>query len=163
MFKSRRLIRESERNSKCGIFYFFFSMSEIGEGPTVAEEVPPVKPQTDGEGGGEGNQLKPEEKVATATGTPSTTPVSGASTPNTPATPPGKSAPSFKAQFKAFSKFGDTKSDGQHLTLSQSDKWMKQASIFSGKKITTTDTGIYFKKLKYVSFVFILRIEQDGG
>lgn len=123
-------------------------MSEIGEVPSVAEEVPQVQPQTDGEGGGEGNQLKPEEKVATAAGTPSTTPVSGASTPNTPATPPGKSAPSFKAQFKAFSKFGDTKSDGQHLTLSQSDKWMKQASIFSGKKITTTDTGIYFKKLK---------------
>jgi hypothetical protein len=133
----------------------FFRMSEVGEVPAVAEEVPPVQPQTDGEGGGdgggEGNQLKPEEKVPTAAGTPSTTPVSGASTPNTPATPPGKSAPSFKAQFKAFSKFGDTKSDGQHLTLSQSDKWMKQASIFSGKKITTTDTGIYFKKLKYVS------------
>lgn len=125
-------------------------MSEIGDDPSVAEEVPPVKSQTDGEGGGggEGNQLKPEEKVATAAGTPSTTPVSGASTPNTPATPPGKSAPSFKAQFKAFSKFGDTKSDGRHLTLSQSDKWMKQALVVSGKKITTTDTGIYFKKLK---------------
>jgi len=127
-------------------------MAEVGDVPPVTEEVPPVKPQTDGEGdgdgGGEGNQPKPEEKVPTAAGTPSTTPVSGASTPNTPATPPGKSAPTFKAQFKAFSKFGDTKSDGQHLTLSQSDKWMKQASIFSGKKITTTDTGIYFKKLK---------------
>ncbi|KAL1374445.1 hypothetical protein pipiens_018091, partial [Culex pipiens pipiens] len=37
------------------------------------------------------------------------------------------SAATFREQFKAFSKFGDTKSDGKHLTLSQSDKWMKQA------------------------------------
>lgn len=54
----------------------------------------------------------------------------------------------FKDQFKAFSKFGDTKSDGKHVTLSQSDKWMKQAKVIDGKKVTTTDTGIYFKKFK---------------
>lgn len=54
----------------------------------------------------------------------------------------------FKDQFKAFSKFGDTKSDGKHMTLSQSDKWMKQAKVIDGKKVTTTDTGIYFKKFK---------------
>lgn len=50
-------------------------------------------------------------------------------------------------QFKAFSKFGDTKSDGKQITLSQSDKWMKQAKVID-KKITTTDTGIHFKKFK---------------
>ncbi|XP_063983930.1 tubulin polymerization-promoting protein homolog isoform X2 [Diachasmimorpha longicaudata] len=55
---------------------------------------------------------------------------------------------SIGANFKAFSKFGDTKSDGKHITLSQSDKWMKQAKVIDGKKITTTDTGIYFKKQK---------------
>lgn len=55
----------------------------------------------------------------------------------------------FKEQFKAFSKFGDTKSDGKQITLSQSDKWMKQAKVID-KKITTTDTGIHFKKLKAV-------------
>jgi hypothetical protein len=53
----------------------------------------------------------------------------------------------FKEQFKAFSKFGDVKSDGKFITLSQSDKWMKQAHVID-KKITTTDTGIHFKKLK---------------
>ncbi len=53
----------------------------------------------------------------------------------------------FKETFKAFSKFGDTKSDGKHITLSQSDKWMKQAKVID-KKITTTDTAIHFKKLK---------------
>lgn len=53
----------------------------------------------------------------------------------------------FKETFKAFSKFGDTKSDGKFITLSQSDKWMKQAKVID-KKITTTDTAIHFKKLK---------------
>lgn len=53
----------------------------------------------------------------------------------------------FSDQFKAFSKFGDTKSDGKLITLSQSDKWMKQAKVID-KQITTTDTGIHFKKFK---------------
>lgn len=55
----------------------------------------------------------------------------------------------FKETFKAFSKFGDTKSDGKQITLSQSDKWMKQAKVID-KKITTTDTAIHFKKLKAI-------------
>uniref|UniRef100_A0A182JAI2 Tubulin polymerization-promoting protein homolog n=1 Tax=Anopheles atroparvus TaxID=41427 RepID=A0A182JAI2_ANOAO len=59
----------------------------------------------------------------------------------------------FKEQFRAFSKFGDTKSDGKHLTLSQSDKWMKQAKVID-KKITTTDTGIHFKKLKSMKLTY---------
>jgi p25-alpha len=53
----------------------------------------------------------------------------------------------LKEQFRTFSKFGDVKSDGKQITLSQSDKWMKQAGVID-KKITTTDTGIHFKKLK---------------
>lgn len=65
-----------------------------------------------------------------------------------PASPaPAEGAGSLKDQFKAFSKFGDVKSDGKLITLSQSDKWMKQAGVID-KKITTTDTGIHFKKLK---------------
>lgn len=62
--------------------------------------------------------------------------------------PPPAGGCTFKDTFKAFSKFGDLKSDGKQITLSQSDKWMKQAKVIDGKKITTTDTGIYFKKLK---------------
>ncbi|XP_046487498.1 tubulin polymerization-promoting protein homolog [Neodiprion pinetum] len=72
----------------------------------------------------------------------------GNSGPASPASPAG--AGSFTASFKAFSKFGDPKSDGKQITLSQSDKWMKQAKVIDGKKITTTDTGIYFKKHKSV-------------
>lgn len=54
----------------------------------------------------------------------------------------------FESNFKVFAKFGDPKSDGKQITLSNSDKWMKQAKVIDGKTITTTDTGIYFKKLK---------------
>ncbi|OXU19725.1 hypothetical protein TSAR_004953, partial [Trichomalopsis sarcophagae] len=72
----------------------------------------------------------------------------GSVSPSTGGTGGGAGTGSFIASFKAFSKFGDTKSDGKHITLSQSDKWMKQAKVIDGKKITTTDTGIYFKKQK---------------
>ncbi|KAK9708308.1 p25-alpha [Popillia japonica] len=51
-------------------------------------------------------------------------------------------------QFINFSKFGDTKADGKTITLTQADKWMKQAKVIDGKKITTTDTGITFNKFK---------------
>lgn len=71
------------------------------------------------------------------------------STSSTPSSPGGTQPSSFLTSFKAFSKFGDPKSDGKLITLSQSDKWMKQAKVIDGKKITTTDTGIYFKKHKY--------------
>ncbi|ROT72448.1 TPPP family protein [Penaeus vannamei] len=55
---------------------------------------------------------------------------------------------SLREQFRNFSKFGDTKSDGKMLTLSQSDKWFKQAKVIDGKKLTTTDTAITFNKFK---------------
>ncbi|KAL3284230.1 hypothetical protein HHI36_018393 [Cryptolaemus montrouzieri] len=67
-------------------------------------------------------------------------------TPQPPAN--GTDGVTFEENFKLFAKFGDPKSDGKHITLSNSDKWMKQAKVIDGKKITTTDTGIYFKKLK---------------
>lgn len=76
----------------------------------------------------------------------------GAAAASVPATiEPAGSAPvgDFKESFKAFSKFGDSKSDGKHITLSQSDKWMKQAKVID-KKITTTDTAIHFKKHKAI-------------
>lgn len=56
-------------------------------------------------------------------------------------------APTLKEQFAAFSRFGDTSSDGKSISLTNCDKWMKQAKVIDGKKITTTDTSILFKKL----------------
>ena len=68
--------------------------------------------------------------------------------PNTPA--PGTNnhlQQSLAENFKLFAKFGDIKSSGEAITLSNSDKWFKQAKIIDGKKITTTDTGIYWKQV----------------
>ncbi|XP_030749203.1 TPPP family protein CG45057-like [Sitophilus oryzae] len=50
-------------------------------------------------------------------------------------------------QFINFAKFGDTKADGKTITLTQIDKWFKQAQVFD-KKLTQTDTGITFNKFK---------------
>lgn len=57
---------------------------------------------------------------------------------------------SLQQQFVNFSKFGDEKSDGTNITLTQSDKWMKQAKVLDSKKITLTDTGVAFNKFKLV-------------
>lgn len=56
----------------------------------------------------------------------------------------------FEDQFKNFAKFGDAKSTGDTITLSNSDKWFKQAKVIDGKTVTTTDTGIYFKQVAKV-------------
>ena len=53
----------------------------------------------------------------------------------------------LKEQFEAFAKFGDKQADGKTIKLSQSDKWFKQAKVIDGKKVTTTDTGIAFRKI----------------
>ncbi|XP_076370463.1 tubulin polymerization-promoting protein homolog isoform X2 [Tachypleus tridentatus] len=62
----------------------------------------------------------------------------------------GEESASFEEMFKAFAKFGDTKNTGDSITLFNSDKWFKQAKVIDGKKITTTDTGIYFKQISKV-------------
>merc|ERR1712018_452512 len=53
----------------------------------------------------------------------------------------------LKEQFEAFAKFGDKPADGKSIKLSQSDKWFKQAKVIDPKKISTTDTGIAFRKI----------------
>jgi len=50
-------------------------------------------------------------------------------------------------KFKLFSKFGDKSADGSTIKLSQSDKWFKQAGVIQTKGISTTDTGIAFRKV----------------
>lgn len=57
------------------------------------------------------------------------------------------SALTFEELFKVYAKFGDCKSIGDAITLSNSDKWFKQAKVIDGKKITTTDTGIVWKQI----------------
>ena len=51
------------------------------------------------------------------------------------------------AKFAVFGVTGASTSGGPQITLSNIDKWFKQANVFT-KKFTTTDTGIHFGKLK---------------
>jgi hypothetical protein len=122
------------------ISLFFLSIRQ--EDKKAMAEAAPVK---------EIAALKIDSKEPATNGAPKANePVSPA--PSSPA--PAEGGATFKDQFKAFSKFGDVKSDGKLITLSQSDKWMKQAGVID-KKITTTDTGIHFKKLKAMKLSII--------
>merc|ERR1711892_1055090 len=53
----------------------------------------------------------------------------------------------LKEKFKLFAKFGDKSADGSTIKLSQSDKWFKQAGVIQAKGVSTTDTGIAFRKV----------------
>ncbi|XP_049860010.1 tubulin polymerization-promoting protein homolog [Schistocerca gregaria] len=110
-----------------------------------------------GAGGAASKPAANPPPAAAAASTPTKAAAAAAQSPKTPppdaasgeaAATPGTPTANFRAQFRAFSRFGDPKSDGRALTLSQSDKWLKQARVVDGKKVTTTDTGIYFKKFK---------------
>ena len=68
------------------------------------------------------------------------------------AKPRGKKAnrmkfPDLHHQFQLFSKFGESGSDGSQITLTQSDKWLRQAKVIDGWNLTTTDTAIAFRKI----------------
>ncbi len=58
----------------------------------------------------------------------------------------------LKEQFVTFSQFGDRNSDGKHITLSRSDKWLKQAGVVDDEFVTTTDTAILFRKMSRQGF-----------
>lgn len=90
--------------------------------------------------------LEPKESTKTAEAAAPKTPEPGSASEGTNGTAkpsPAASSAAFKEQFKAFSKFGDTKSDGKHLTLSQSDKWMKQAKVTYGNWEKTISITIH--------------------
>lgn len=55
----------------------------------------------------------------------------------------------LEQQFANFSRFEDDRSDGKTITLTNVDKWLKQAKLLDGRKITNTDTGVCFNKMKY--------------
>ena len=53
----------------------------------------------------------------------------------------------IKSQFELFSKFGDSGSSGRQITLSQSDRWLRQAKVIDGWNLTTIDTAIAIRKI----------------
>lgn len=58
----------------------------------------------------------------------------------------GANVEKLKAGFEAFGKFGDRAFTGNNMALKNADKWLKEAEVL-GRKITTTDTSITFKKV----------------
>ena len=54
---------------------------------------------------------------------------------------------SMRDLFVTFARYGDPHASGQHITLSQSDKWMKQAGVIDNWNVTSTDTAIAFRKI----------------
>lgn len=59
------------------------------------------------------------------------------------------SSATLDQQFANFARFGDPNADGKTITLTKSDRWLRQANILDDDKITMTDTGIVFNKFKY--------------
>jgi len=90
-----------------------------------------------------------EKKPAAEEGGAASRPSTAASTATTSGGSGNVDKKALKENFEAFAKFGDKSADGKTIKLSQSDKWFKQAKMIDGKKgiITTTDTGIAFKKI----------------
>lgn len=60
------------------------------------------------------------------------------------------SAATFDQQFISFAKFADPNADGKTITLTKSDRWLRQANVLDDDNITMTDTGIAFNKFKYI-------------
>lgn len=54
---------------------------------------------------------------------------------------------SFRQLFRIYAKFGDSNRSGETITLTCSDKWLRQAKIVDNRRVSTTDTGIYFKQV----------------
>ncbi|KAK2585375.1 hypothetical protein KPH14_010050 [Odynerus spinipes] len=52
----------------------------------------------------------------------------------------------FEAQFTAYAKYTNPKSDGMRISLTQSNKWMRQAKIFNDK-VTQEDAALAFNNL----------------
>lgn len=50
--------------------------------------------------------------------------------------------------FKGYAKFGNAKNDGIQITLTNIDKWLKEAAVIDGKKVSTTDTAILFQRFQ---------------
>ena len=67
--------------------------------------------------------------------------------PRNPKRSPSFASSDLQYQFELFAKFGGSSSDGRQITLSQSDKWLRQAKVIDSWNVTTTDTAIAFRKI----------------
>ncbi|XP_035229546.1 uncharacterized protein LOC118201541 isoform X2 [Stegodyphus dumicola] len=54
---------------------------------------------------------------------------------------------SFRQLFRLYARYGDLNRDGESITLTCSDRWLRQAKVIDNKRVNTTDTGIYFRQV----------------
>ncbi|KAK4876814.1 hypothetical protein RN001_009320 [Aquatica leii] len=73
---------------------------------------------------------------------------------------------SLDSQFSAFARYAEgsaCSTDGERITLTNADIWLKQAKLLDGKLITLTDTGVCFYKMKKrtISYKEFLKFLED--
>ena len=51
-------------------------------------------------------------------------------------------------------RFGGSETQGQVITLTQSDKWLRQAGVLDTWTITTIDTALAFRLLPSINVIF---------
>ena len=51
-------------------------------------------------------------------------------------------------------RFGGSETQGQVITLTQSDKWLRQAGVLDTWTITTIDTALAFRLLPSINVLF---------
>ena len=51
----------------------------------------------------------------------------------------------LERQFDMFSRFGGSETQGNQITLTQSDKWLRQARVIDSWNVTTIDTALAFR------------------
>ncbi|KAB0796792.1 hypothetical protein PPYR_10853 [Photinus pyralis] len=60
----------------------------------------------------------------------------------------------LKQQFEFFARYGAKGTDGDKITLTNTDYWLRQAKILDDRKVTLTDTGVCFNKMRSRTITF---------
>ena len=66
---------------------------------------------------------------------------------NTKRNPSVASSSDLHHMFELFSRFGGSPGEGTLITLSQTDRWLRQAKVIDSWNVTTTDTALAFRKI----------------
>ena len=59
----------------------------------------------------------------------------------------GQSRLGLRELFVYYARLGEHGASGQHISLNQSDKWLKKSDVIDNWNVTTTDTAIAFRKI----------------
>ena len=54
--------------------------------------------------------------------------------------------------FSFYGRLGDPHATGQHISLAQTEKWLRQAEVIDNWNITSTDTAIAYRKISRLEY-----------